>query len=229
LKVYSASGFAARGESLPVKDNPREWMVWHFTHIDNLESICQAGSLGCASQVDGVTNVANPGIKDRRAIRVVAPDDAYPDSVVNDHVPFYIAAKSPMLFVVTKGHEFYDGGAGPLVMLGAAMGDVVDAGLTWCVSNANAAAEMTTFTRDMSKIGDFVDFGLLKQRDWYNTFNDGNRKSRRAAELLVLDELPLELVSEVATLTQTTLDRARAAFRDVPGPRQYAVRPELYY
>ena len=35
---FPNSGFTARGER-PSRQNPHDWMVWHFTHIDNLPSI----------------------------------------------------------------------------------------------------------------------------------------------------------------------------------------------
>lgn len=68
-------------------------------------------------------------VKERRASKLVIPDYTYPAKrTVADHVPFYIAAKSPMLFVVTKGHENYKDGDGDLVFLGLTIGAIVDSG-----------------------------------------------------------------------------------------------------
>lgn len=92
--------------------------------------------------------------------------------MASDHVPFYIAARSPMLYVVCKGHSGYSGGAGPLVHLGVALGDIIDADLTWCASDGNAAASYTKFSRQVDTLGTFVDFDLLCQRQWHNTDDD---------------------------------------------------------
>ena len=116
-------------------------------------------------------------MKERRRHKVVSPDAGYPTSMASHHVPFYIAAKSPMLFVVCRGYGHYTGGAAPLVHLGVGLGDLIDAALTWCASDGNAAATFTQFSRDLPGLGDFVDFDLLCQRDWYNTPDDGDRKS----------------------------------------------------
>ncbi|WP_291408571.1 DUF4433 domain-containing protein [Actinophytocola sp.] len=158
------------------------------------------------------------------------PDDLYPSNkVVSDHVPFYIAAKSPMLYAVTKGHLDYHGGADPLVFLGVSIGAIIDSGLIWCVSDANAATNYVRFTRNLIGLGDFVDFNLLCQRMWSKTPDDPYRPGRRAAEVLVLDRVPLELISDVIAKTQVTLHVARTALGSVGGSRHYQVEPMFYY
>ncbi len=114
-------------------------------------------------------------------------------------------------YVVNKGHENYSGGSNDLVFLGARLGDVTSSGVTWCASNANAAAATTQFTTDITALGTFVDFTVLRQRDWYKTTEDPDRMSRRAAEVLVLGEVPLTLVTIVATRSDAVLHEAQAA------------------
>jgi ssDNA thymidine ADP-ribosyltransferase, DarT len=229
LRFIPASGFMARGGVGPRQNNPRDWMAWHFTHVENLPGMAAEGRLLSANAVTPIQDVALAGVKARRARKIVYADEDYPASTVNDHVPFYIAAKSPMLLVVTSGHETYAGGSDPLVFLGVALGDIMDCGATWCVSNGNAAAAVTAFSRDETQVGTFVDFAVLSQRAWYNTPEDQNRKSRRAAELLVLNEVPLELVTVVIAKSEPVLAAARTAFASVGGVRQYHVVREMYY
>ncbi|WP_407937345.1 DarT ssDNA thymidine ADP-ribosyltransferase family protein [Kineosporia mesophila] len=98
------SGFVGVGDRGPQVDRPHDWIVWHFTHKANLHGIAADGRLRASCNVDPVQNVALTRVKLRRARSVdLAASD--PASSVNDHVPFYIAAKSPMLYVVTKGHD----------------------------------------------------------------------------------------------------------------------------
>lgn len=160
----------------------------------------------------------------------VEPDPDYPKSTVHEHVPFYLAAKSPMLFVVTRsGDEAYRAKSSDLLFLGVALGDVIDSGATWCVSDGNAATAYTQFSRDLDSLGNFVYFDLLCQRMWNNTADDSNRQGRRAAELLVSKEVPLELVSVVLTRNQPELGYARECFRAVSGPRQYHAMTAVFY
>lgn len=222
------SGFVARNGG-PRRDGPRDWVVWHFTHVDNLPSIVAQGQLLPDSAVTPAAHVANDEVKERRRHKVVNPHAGYPVSMASDHVPFYIAAKSPMLFVVCRGYGHYKGGAGPLVHLGVVLGDIIDAGLTWCASDGNAAATFTEFSSAVGELGSFVDFDLLCQRDWYNTTDDPDRKGRRSAEVLVLGAVPLELVSYVCASTEQTLATAQGLLNSVGGVRDYRVKPEMYY
>lgn len=220
-----ASGFVARGDGGPDREHPRDWIVWHFTHIGNLPAIINRQVLLPDSAVTAPVDVANQAVKARRRHIHVAPDHAYPPSTVSDHVPFYIAAKSPMLYVVTRPPA----DSGPLVQLGIALGDLIDAGLIWCASDGNAAAGFTRFSRDLPNLGGFVDFDLLCQRDWYNTPDDQDRKSRRAAEVLVLGSVPVSLISYVVTAAEQTMQAANREFTVVGGDREYVVLPELFY
>jgi hypothetical protein len=228
IRYRPESGFVARNGG-PDRLRPQDWIVWHFTHIDNLPGIITAGRLLSDSAVTPTTDVAFDSVKELRRHKLVAPDDGYPMSMASEHVPFYIAARSPMLYVVCRGHHGYSGGAGPLVHLGVVLGDIIDAGLTWCASDGNAAAGFTKFSRQVDSLGTFVDFDLLCQRQWDNTPDDRNRKSRRAAEILVREQLPLDRVSWVCCHNDATMTRVRTLLDPVGGVRNYVVKPEMYY
>lgn len=134
-----------------------------------------------------------------------------------------------MLYVMARGHDGYRGGCAPLIFLGVVLGDIIDSGLTWCASDSNAATKYAAFSRDVATLGSFVDFDLLQQRDWYNTAEDADRKSRRAAEVLVLKEVPLALISVVVAKSDHVLTQARRIMRGSSDTRQYRVATELYY
>ena len=230
MAYFRASGFTALGSGMPSKEAPRDWLVWHFTHEDNLPGIVSSGHLCSQALSKPVVNVANQEVKARRESILVAPEENYPSGrMVADHVPFYIAAKSPMLYAVTHGHQDYRGGAEPLVFLGVSVGAIVDSGLTWCMSDANAATDYVRFSRELDRVGEFVDFDLLCQQRWGKSQEDPYRSGRRAAELLVLDRVPLEMISHVVAKTQVKLDVAHSALASVGGMRQYRVERMFYY
>ncbi|MDO9485393.1 MAG: DUF4433 domain-containing protein [Actinomycetota bacterium] len=220
----------AHGEEGPLASRPRDWYVWHFTHVDNVASIAAAGALYAANSVTPNVDVANQEVKNRRNAQEVDPDDEYPRNVVvSDHVPFYIAAKSPMLFVVSRRQGDPRGNSKELVFFGIRMSDLIESGMIWCASDRNAAAGTVQFSRSVDDLGTFVDFDLLKQRYWNGTTDDADRPSRRAAEILVLGEVPLTLVSAVVTKIDSTLARAKSALATVSGTRQYQVLSDFIY
>lgn len=113
--------------------------------------------------------------------------------------------------------------------MGVVLGDLGNAGLTWCISNGNASSGFTTFSRDFDWIGAFVDFDLLCQRMWNNTVDDPYRQGRRAAECLVLGSVPLQLVSVIVTRDAAGLSRARQPLETVGGARQYHAMRDVFY
>ncbi|PRH91384.1 hypothetical protein B8A26_13225, partial [Mycobacterium tuberculosis variant pinnipedii] len=71
------SGFVARSGG-PDRKRPHDWIVWHFTHADNLPGIITAGRLLADSAVTPTTEVAYNPVKELRRHKVVAPDSRYP-------------------------------------------------------------------------------------------------------------------------------------------------------
>lgn len=231
LELYyvPASGFMARTKPGPLRDRPQDWLVWHFTHKGNLEEICAFGSLLPSSRVRPRRSVANEDVKVRRTY-LVEPDEEYPEGTVRDHVPFYIAAKSPMLFAVTSpGTQPYKAPSSDLVFIGVVLGDLIEAGLIWCISNGNASSGYTQFSRNISTIGSFVDFDLLCQKIWKNTPDDQYRQGRRAAECLVLGEVPLHLSRVIITRDSAGLIQPQKLLRTIGGARQYHAMRDIFY
>jgi hypothetical protein len=115
------------------------------------------------------------------------------------------------------------------VHLGVCLGDIIDANLTWCASDGNAGAHWTKFTREIDKLGTFVDYDLLCQFRWDNTDDDTNRQSRRAAEILVHGHVPVELISWVCSCNEKTMTQAESLLNSVGGVRNYRAKPEMFY
>lgn len=212
MRIIPDGGFVAHNGG-PTRDAPRDWMVWHFTRLDYLAEIVADGRLVCDDHVTPRQgSVANADVKARRRVMTVEADDYPAGRSVSSHVPWYIAAKSPMLYVVSRNssRDVLDG----LVFMGMRLGDLEASGLEWAASNANAAMALAEFTTDLDTLGEFVDFDLLSAREWYKTPEDPDRMSRRAAEILVYDHVPLELVSVVVARNEGTVADARQTFED---------------
>ena len=222
------SFFVARGPLSPAKEDSRSWMAWHFTHRDNLPSIVSRGALAPSSAVTAVTDVADAGIKDRRRTTRVGTPDGYPESVVADHVPWYWAALSPMLFRVKKTADEWNGKPEDLIFFGLNLGDAIDAGLVWCCSDRNASMRVAEFSRNEADLGDFVDFDLLTQKMWNNISEDPDRASRRAAELLVLGEVPLDMIHVTFVASEEIASEVQAILTGHAPSHDLRVVPQLF-
>ncbi len=214
----------------PLRDRPQDWLVWHMTHVANLNSIAQLGEIRSASQGPPNVNIANLGVKDRRRSVVVNPDSEYPQGLsVADHVPFYFAARSPMQYSIAHGHQSFVDGNDSVIFLGVTIERIIAAGLTWCASDRNASLATAAFTSDMDGLGRFIDYALMLERQWASTDKDLDKSSRRAAEFLVLSSIPASEISVVVAKDPTMLGLAAKALTNVSGDRQYVAGPGFYF
>ncbi|WP_286859407.1 MULTISPECIES: DUF4433 domain-containing protein [Sphingobacterium] len=73
---------------------------YHFTHIDNLESILKNGLI-CTNQKQALGiahyNIANKSIQTRRSTMEIICEDEKSYGYVHDYVPFYFSTRTPML------------------------------------------------------------------------------------------------------------------------------------
>lgn len=96
---------------------PEPTPIVHITHIHNLPGIIRDGLLCCAGlRTSDIAYVdsANAEIQNRRA---TCPVPVSPGGMVHDYVPFYFHARSPMLYVISRGGSQYPEGQTPIVQL----------------------------------------------------------------------------------------------------------------
>jgi hypothetical protein len=215
-------------------------VLFHFTHIDNLPSLLQAGALLSDTTVTAHGLLSNeagdPEIKQRRRER---PVTCPPGGVVGDYVPFYFAARSPMMYKLWRGGvPTFTGDQRDLVYLVSHVDRIVDSGLQFVISDRNAAKALADFTDDVTVLGDltsaaprseFIDWPLMKATMWSNTAADGERMERRMAELLVLDAVPFELLEVAAVQSDRHKARVEQLFASVGFGLQVVTRPDWYY
>ena len=175
--------------------------IYHFTSIDNLPSILADGKLARDVEVvrRGVLKVeaGDRGIKEwRRNVTVQVPPHGSPA----DYVPFYFAARSPMMLKIKSGQvPTYSGGQRPLIYFVSTVERVAEAGLTCVYSDGNCANTLTTFHANLDGLDLNVDWAIMKARIWSDTAEDGDRMRRRMAEFLVHQEVPLEVMVGIGT------------------------------
>lgn len=131
---------------------PHRGLLFHFTHIDNLASIITDGLL--SDSTVRVTRslrveVGEDRIKAQRRRRVVP---IAPGGVVADYVPFYFAARSPMLYTISRGNvPAYHGGQEPLVYLVTDINRVQAAGCEFVFTDRNAYYQTAAYELDPAR------------------------------------------------------------------------------
>ncbi|MGH9182229.1 MAG: type II toxin-antitoxin system toxin DNA ADP-ribosyl transferase DarT [Acidimicrobiales bacterium] len=219
---------------------PRCGLLFHFTHLDNLPQILAAEALLSDATVCArgllSTEGGDPEIKERRRRQAVA---CSPGGFVADYVPFYFAARSPMMYKLwVGGVPSFTGDHRDLVYFVSDVDRMVAAGVTFAISDRNAAIALAEFTNDVSLLGDlttrdpqssFVDWPLMKERAWNNTPDDGERMERRMAEFLVRGEVPFSLLAGTAVRSEDRRARVEQLFSEAGCNLQVVVRDGWYY
>lgn len=180
--------------------------VFHFTHIDNLETIARDG-LYCDSGVrdEGLlrTEVGNQEIKDRRRSRKVPVP---PGGVVADYVPFYFAPRSPMMYAIHRGNvPTYKRGCDEIVYLYSTLGALGQTGAPVVLTDRNAALTHAKFAVGASALD--IDWALMGETMWKNTEEYPDRLEKRMAECLVHAHVPSAAFQAVVAKTQMAADR----------------------
>ncbi len=219
---------------------PRCGLLFHFTHLDNLPAILDAGSLLSDTVVCGrgllSTEAGDPEIKERRRRQ---PVTCPPGGFVADYVPFYFAARSPMMYKLWAGGvPSFTGDHRDLVYFVSNVDQMVAAGVAFAISDRNAAKALADFTNDAAVLGDltaelprseFVDWAVMKTTMWNNTLADGERMERRMAEFLVHEEVPFRLLAGAAVRSEEHKANVERLFADTGCGLTVVVRSEWYY
>ncbi len=177
--------------------------IYHFTHLENLASILEAGELNSPNilRQSGIpyVNIAYSNVQRRRARKSVP---CGPGGVIHDYVPFYFATRSPMLYAISRGNvQSYDEGQQPLIYLVSTAQAVREAGLPFVFTNGHSIIEYTDFYEDLSYL-DQIDWSLMRLRFWAKSDEDSDRVRRRQAEFLVYKSCPWELITEVGVINR---------------------------
>ena len=209
---------------------PRRGLLFHLTHISNLPSIVTDGLYSDSDMMDSqqlVTEIGHPEIKARRRDR---PVPLPPGGVVADYVPFYFAARSPMLFLIARGSvPTYAEGQDEVVHLLTSVEDLSTHGLRFVFTDRNAALGYARYGRDPQVLDQYIDWEIMEARMWRDTTDEPDRKEKRMAELLVHRHVPWQMISFVVTKNEQLAQRARRVLDNVQAMNPVYVESGWYF
>lgn len=209
---------------------PRRGLLFHFTHVANLPSVITHGLRSDAAlQADRslAVEVGEVRIKEQRRRRSVPIG---PGGVVADYVPFYFAARSPMLYTINRGSvPAYQDGQDPLVYLVTDIARLHEVGCRFVFTDRNAYYRTATYAEDPAELDHLVDWPLMEATMWKNTAEDPDRMERRMAEFLVYGSVPFSAIVYVGVRSEATAGAVAEALGTLDDPPQVLVRPSWYY
>ena len=163
---------------------------YHFTHIENLESIIKNGFLSTNKKVKldiSHKDVANGNIQDRRS-RMTVPIN--PGGTIHDYVPFYFCTINPMLLSLVN-HKNIDQMF--MIFFAVSINKILDPNVIFTDASANTA-ELPNFYTDPKDLSKLKWDSILSQK-W--GVKDDNDRHQKMAETLVYNSLS---ISDVDTI-----------------------------
>jgi hypothetical protein len=206
---------------MPIANHHRSRNAYHFTSIENLESIIDHGIYSTNRKIAlGIehANVAEQSIQDRRAQMLVPGADG---RTVHDYVPFYFAKKTPMqLAVLNKKNidqQFIIYLSVPVSLIETIPG------VYFTDASANTAQPPNFYSINECHELDNLDWEVIDDDRW--RYEEGDEKHRKMAEFLIPDHLSLQHVNKIITWNQSFIDAVKEIFRSKgvnPPPIEYA-------
>lgn len=184
--------------------------AYHFTSIENLESIINDGLLSTnLKRRRGIThvNVAEEGIQERRALMQVPGANG---RTVHDYVPFYFAKKTPMQLAVLHkknvDQQF-------VIYLSISL-NVLDtrSGVYFTDSSANTNVPPNFYSGNEAFRLDGLDWGLIDSHRW--SYNNETDRHRKMAELLLPDQVLLSEINQIITWNQSISNCVKQIFQN---------------
>lgn len=195
--------------------------IYHFTHIENLPGILGLGALQCHRDAGCLVDIADESIKAHRMRRRVP---IAPGGTVCDYVPFYFAARSPMLYrLQSEGLGRED-----VVYFVSRTERVGDTGSQAVVTDGNARSGVTEF-HVAQALPEVVDWQLMRERYWRNTDDDGDRVRRRQAEFLVYRAMPVALIDRLAVATEQVRSIVNVMLNEAGLALPIVIEPDWYF
>lgn len=158
---------------------------YHFTHMDNLESIIDNGLISTnEKKLRGIShvNVANESIQERRSNTLVP---CHPYGSIHDYVPFYFAGTNPMLLSVLNRKNIDQ----PYVVyIAISINKLKEQNVIFTDASVNTVTP-PNFYSDPQDL-DMLNWGLIDSKKWGNENKD--ELHERMAEALVFKKVPLD-------------------------------------
>ena len=196
--------------------------IFHFTHINNLSGIIQKGLLAenYISQTYYV-NIGDHAIKERRKRKSIVISGMQEENIhVGDCVPFYYAARSPMMYRQFKQGKINNSDIIYLI----SYAEYIFRKYICYISNKNAACETAFFYNTLQDLYNNIDWNIIRDTNWKSTNEHPDKMQRKMAEFLVYRRVLWGDIKWIVVFDNNT--------KNIIGhikDKKILVRPDLYF
>ena len=205
---------------------PARVALFRITHYLNLPDIVQRGMF-CANHpaAPQAVVIGNPGLISERGSRAVP---VAPGGVLNDYVPFYLGAHSPMLLDIKTGYHVEQRPQREIVYVCSELSRVQALGLPFAFTDGHAYMKTSRFFNNPSSLG-LLDWTMIPAKYWKRTDEDNDRQRRKQAEFLIHQHVPVAAIAAIAVYDQEMADWMAPLLAAAGVNFKVVVFPKWYY
>jgi hypothetical protein len=203
--------------------------IFRLTHYKNLPFILTNG-IHCANSKIKDPNFIPIGAKRLIESRATTPVKSIPDRVLNDYVPFYFCAKSPMLYVLSKrGVEGIECAQEDLVYLVSSVELIADHPLDFVFTDRHAVLAYANFFNQIRDLHE-LNWDAIRSDHWGDRY-DPTRTARelKQAEFLVYQHVPIDCIEGIICQTEKTATFVAADLAAANCEIPHVTRPEYFF
>ncbi|MHC1706315.1 MAG: DUF4433 domain-containing protein [Bacteroidales bacterium] len=204
--------------------------VFRIIPIQNLKYILQNG-LYCKNagrKDEGYVTIGSTEIITQRDSRIVK---CYPDTFVNDYVPFYFSVRTPMLYNIITGHGVPASQQKDIIYICCKLSELATENFQWCYTNGNAAKAITKYYNTLENIETNIDWNSIRTNDFRDENADGDedRIRKKHAEFMVKDHVPVDYIEVIAVLNQTMKVQVESILKELDLNIEVKIETKFYF
>lgn len=204
--------------------------VYRIVPIQNLGYIFRDG-FHCKNANKNNDEFVTIGSKEIIAQRDTKIVKCYPDTMVNDYVPFYFSMRTPMLYNIKTGHGVPASPQEDIIYLCFKLSELATDNFQWCYTNGNAAKAISKFFDKLNDIENKVDWHSIKTTDFRDENADGDedRIRKKHAEFLVRSHVPANFIKKIAVINKTKKEQVEAILEVHELMIEVKIKTEYYF
>lgn len=204
---------------------PNPTPIYHFTHINNLQSLVASGGLISKNAVDAQSiQYKSSAYASVQGHREQFPVPVAPYGVIHDYVPFYFNSRSPMLYTVKMGNipgvDMRD-----VVFFQSTAQTIESAGKAFVFTDGHGIMSLTDYYNKLSEIHN-VPWQVVQAQFW-SSYPDGKRE--RQAEFLVQNYVEWALIDTIGVYNQDMKIRVENIIQDLAYKPKVEIKLGWYF
>jgi hypothetical protein len=197
--------------------------AYRMTHIENIPHILKVGFVHRNSPLASSDYIS---IGDQSLINSRGQKQLQ-GRVLSDYIPFYFGNRSPMLFRIQTGYNVEKRHPQEIVYCVLKLENLVSSNLRFIFTDGHANSALTTIysSEKLPQINEIISFNDVYAIQW-SIESDTDLKRRKEAELLFIDDVPLDYISGYVVYNQAA--KQQMLGYGVP-EEKIVIKPEYYY